>query len=307
MALSSAAMAQENIEKAFEALRFDEAQEETMSSHHVDKAPETGVMEGMSDVYEFKITNVNVASRQLIIDVRNAFTKDREAAYSMSSGTNGGAETYTSLAVGDGSGGGVAIGLMENSKWMYACFLDPADENQNYRYAYGFEWVEKNDGTITGRMVKTYALTQKSRQSKKQWRSIRINRNGKTINVGDQSFSFGSGFPFDNSSVFDTDSVFFPFDNSSVFDTDSVFFSHERSSESWLSEFNTYKRLFQKNPDGTAASHYATYIYKLCKNVSPLEDVEKNLVATEIEKLKKKTNDEFLQQLFDMSIERLKK
>ena len=290
MALSSAAMAQENIEKAFEALRFDEAQEETMSSHHVDKAPETGVMEGMSDVYEFKITNVNVASRQLIIDVRNAFTKDKEAAYSMSSGTNGGAETYTSLAVGDGNSGSVAIGLMENSKWMYACFLDPADEDQNHRYAYGFEWVETKDGTITGRMVKTYALTQKSRQGKKQLRSITIN--GNSFNVDGQSFSFGSGFPFDNSSVFDTDSIFF---------------SHGRSSESWLSEFNTYKRLFQKNPDGTAASHYATYIYKLCKNVSPLEDVEKNLVATEIEKLKKKTNDEFIQQLFDMSIERLKK
>ncbi len=294
MALPIAMMAQVNIDEAFETLRLSDWQEETMSSHHVDKATDTGLMEGMSDEYEFKMTNVNVASRQLILDVRNAFTKDREAAYSMSSGTNGGAETYTSLAVGDGTGGGVTIGMMENSKWMYACFLDPADKEQNHRYAYGFEWVENNDGTIIGRMVKTYALTQKSRQSKKQWRSIRINRNGKTINVDGQSFSFGSGFPFDSSSVFD-------------FDTDSVFFSHERSTESWLSEFNTYKRLFLRNPDGTAASHYVTYIYKLCKNASSLDDVEKNLVATEIAKLKKKTNDEFLQQLFDMSIERLKK
>ena len=31
------------------------------------------------------------------------------------------------------------------------------------------------------------------------------------------------------------------------------------------------------------------------------------MVATEIVKLRKKTNDEFIQQLFDMSIERLKK
>ena len=294
MALPSVLMAQENIEKAFEALRQSDWQEETMSSHHVDKAPGTGTMEGMSDEYEFKIAKVNVASKQLILDIRNAFTKDREAAYSVSSGTQGGAETYTSLAVGDGNGGGVAIGVMKDSKWMYACFLDPADEEQNHRYAYGFEWVEKKDGSIIGRMVKTYATTQKYRQSKRQSRSIIINgyRNGKEFKVDGQSFSFGNGFPFDDSLVFDTDSVFF---------------SREKSSESWLSEFNTYKKLFLKNPDGTAASHYATYLYKLCKNAKSLEDAEKKIVETEIRKLKNKTKDEFIQQLFDMSVVRLKK
>ena len=290
MAMPSALMAQQNIEKAFEILRQSDWQEETMSSHHVDKNPETDVMEGMSDEYEFKITKVNVSGKQLITDVRNAFTKDREAAYSVSSGTQGGAETYTSLAVGDGNGGGIAIGLMNDSKWTYACFLDPEDKEKNHRYAYGFEWVEKKDGTIIGRMVKSYATTQKYRQGKKRI-SSRISINGKEINVDGQSFSF-SGFPFDNSSVFGTDSISF---------------SHERSIESWLSEFNTYKNLFQKNPDGTAASHYATYIYKLCKNAKSLENVEKNMVVAEIKKLKAKTTDEFIQQLFDMSIERLKK
>ena len=291
ISLPSALMAQQNIEKAFDALRESDYQEETMSRHQVDKNPDTNVMEGMSDEYEFKIIKVNAASKQLVTDVRNAFTKDREAAYSVSSGTNGGAETYTSLAVGDGNDGGVAIGLMNGSKWKYACFLDPEDKEQNHRYAYGFEWVEEKDGTIIGRMVKTYATTQKYRKSKRRI-SSRISINGKEINVDGQSFSFGNGFPFDNSSAFNTDSVFF---------------SHERSSEYWLSEFNTYKKLFQKNPDGTAASHYATYIYKLCKNAKSLEDVEKNMVATEIKKLKSKTKDDFIQQLFDMSIERLKK
>jgi hypothetical protein len=84
-------------------------------------------------------------------------------------------------------------------------------------------------------------------------------------------------------------------------------FSSEKTSEVWLTEFNTYKNLFLKNPNGAAANSYATQIYKLCKNAKSLEDVEKNMVATEITKLKKKTNDEFIQQLFDMSIERLKK
>ena len=92
-----------------------------------------------------------------------------------------------------------------------------------------------------------------------------------------------------------------------MFDSDSISFNRERSSEGWLSEFNTYKRLYQNNPDGAAANYYATYIYKLCKKADCLEDGEKQLVATEIKRLKAKTKDEFIQQLFDMGIERLKK
>lgn len=289
--LPSAVMAQENIEKAFEALRQSDYQEETMSSHHVDKNPETDVMEGMSDEYEFKIAKVNGASKQLILDIRNAFTKDREAAYSVSSGTHGGAEAYTSLAVGDGNGGSVAIGLMNGSKWTYACFLDPEDEEQNHRFAYGFEWVEKDDGTIIGRMVKTYATTQKYRKSNRKIRS-RISINGKEVDVDGSSFSLGSGFPSDASSVFDIDSIFF---------------NREKSSESWLSEFNTYKNLFLKNPDGTAAGHYVTSIYRLCKKPDSLDDDERKLVSEEIYKLSNKTKDEFIQQLFAMSIKLLKK
>ena len=272
-ALPSVLMAQENIQKAFDALRLSDYQEETMSSHHVDKTPETGVMEGMSDEYEFKITKENEAGKQLITDIRNAFTKDRDAAYRMSSGSQGGAEAYTSLAVGDGNSGGVPIGQMKDSKWIYACFLDPADSEQIHRYAYGFEWVEKNNGTIIGRMVKTYATTQKHRQGKRQMRVITVN--GNNINVDGQSFPFGSGLPYDK--------------------------------EPWLYAFNTYKNLFLKNPDATTASHYATSIYKLCKNADSLEEAEKNLVITEIKKMKTKTTDEFIQQLFDMSVEQLKK
>ena len=288
-ALPSALMAQQHIEKAFEALRVNDYQEETMSRHQVDKAQDTGVMEGMSDEYEFKITKVNAASKQLISDIRNAFTKDREAAYKVSSGTHGGAESYTSLAVGN-NGGGIAIGLMNDSKWMYACFLDPADKEKIHRYAYGFEWVEQKDGTIIGRLVKTYATTQKYRMGRNKKMSSKISINGKEINVDGQSFSFGSGFPFDGSSVFDSDSLFF---------------NRERSTESWLSEFNTYKNHFLKRPDGNTSSHYATYIYKLCKNAGMLDADEKKMVAQEIAKLKTSTKDEFIKQLFDMSIKRL--
>jgi hypothetical protein len=181
--------------------------------------------------------------------------------------------------VGNSNKGGVAIGLMQGSKWIYACFLDPEDSLRQHRYAYALEWVDDGD-KIRGRIAKTYATTLKFRQSRHQSRTITVN--GKNIKMSGSGFSSGDGFTWSG-------------------------FSSEKTSEVWLTEFNTYKNLFLKNPNGTAANSYATQIYKLCKNAKSLEDVEKNMVTTEITKLKKKTNDEFIQQLFDMSIERLKK
>ena len=168
-------------------------------------------------------------------------------------------------------------------------FLYNDDPEKIYRYAYALEWVEKDKKTQV-RLAITYATTLQYRNSKRQTRTFIVN--GEEVRVDGNSFSLSNGFPFGNSSVFDRDSTFF---------------NQERSSESWLSEFNTYKRLYQRNPDGSAANYYATYIYKLCKKADSLEDGEKQLVATEIKRLKAKTKDEFIQQLFDMSIERLKK
>ena len=81
-------------------------------------------MEGMSDEYEFKIAEK--ANKHLITAIRQAFDKDEQAAYSVSTGSHGGAENYISLAVGNGNKG-VGIGEMKDSKWIYACFLDPED------------------------------------------------------------------------------------------------------------------------------------------------------------------------------------
>ena len=81
------------------------------------------------------------------------------------------------------------------------------------------------------------------------------------------------------------------------------------SSETWINKFNNLRTLFQKKSEGPAANTWATQIYKLCKDkdAQSLDDAEKNLVETEIKKLKAKTEDEFIQQLFDLSIEQLKK
>lgn len=266
MLLPSAVLAQQHIQQAFDALRNSNIKE-ISSRHSVEKDPDLGTMEGLEDTYDFELTDNR--DKRLIDNIRKAFELDEAHAYSVSTGSNGNSEDFVSLAVGDSNKGGVAIGLIKDSKWIYSCFLDPNDTLRQHRYAYALEWAE-NGNKIRGRIVKTYATTLKFRQEKKQSRTITVNGN---------NFAFGSFF--------------------SNADT--------KPSETWLSEFNTYKNLFLKNPDGNAANSYATQIYRLCKDTKSLEDVEKNIVATEIVKLKKKTKDEFIQQLFDMSIERLKK
>lgn len=278
MLLPTVSMAQENIQRAFEALRQSKEEEEVSARHSLDKDPETGMMEGLEDTYDFMITNPK--AKHFVDDIRKAFQQDEAQAYNVSSGTHGSNENYVSLAVGSSNNGGVAIGLMQGSQWIYACFLDPEDTLRQHRYAYALEWVDDGD-KIRGRIAKTYATTQKFRQSRHQSRTITVN--GNSIKLS------GSGSSSDDEFTW------------------SGFSSDDKSSETWLSEFNIYNNLFLKNPNGAAANSYATQIYKLCKNAKSLEDVEKNMVATEIAKLRKKTSDEFIQQLFDMSIERLKK
>ena len=286
-AMPAAMPEKENIQKAFDALRKSKNQQEVLSRYNVEKNPETGKMEGMSDVYEFAI--LNAQGKQLVSAIRDAFRKDEPKAYNVSTGTHGGASNYTALAVGNGNVGGVAIGLMEGSQYIYACFLDPDDEERNHRYAYALEWVE-DKGKITGQIVKTYAMTQKFRKSKTIASVITVN--GDKINMNGQEFSLGNGFPFNGSMVFSSDSLSL---------------DYKQGSDVWLGQFNTYKNLLLKNPDGVTASTYATRIYNLCKKADALDDDEKELVADELKRMKTKTDDELIQKLFDMSIERLKK
>ena len=285
MALPSALMAQENIEKTFEAL-LNEKNVEIKTQHSLERDPETGKKTAQADVYDFEVSSPTGLSR--IKAVQKAFEKDKEAAYQYRTVSHPGSD-YMSLAVGDGKSQSVAIGKIKGSDYIYACFLDKDDPEKKYRYAYAMEWLEKDKKTQV-RLAITYATTQKYRQSGKNIRSVIVN--GNEINVDGNSFSFGSGFPFDMNSVFGVDSVFL---------------NREMSSESWLSKFNTYKNLFLKNPDGAAASYYATQIYGLCKNVDKMDEVEKKLVKSEILKLKMETTDEFIWKLFNMSIERLDK
>ena len=281
-AMPAAMTAQENIQKAFEALLNDKIVE-TKTQHSLERDPETGQKSAQADVYDFVVTNASALSR--IKDIERAFDKDKNAAYQIRSGNGNAGRNHVSLAVGNNSSQSVAIGSMKGSNYIYACFLDPDDAEKKYRYAYAIEWLEKGQKTQV-RLVITYATTQKYREKNSTRRRIIIN--GQEFNVDGGNFS---GFPFDNSSVFVNDSVY----------------SLQRTNGGWLTQFNIYKNRFLKNPEGIAANTYVTQIYNLCKKADALDDDEKELVADELKRMKTKTDDELIQKLFDMSIERLKK
>ena len=277
MLMPLTAHAQGFIKRAFNVLITSEpAQVE--SSHKLNKNPGTGVKEGQLDVYEFTIP---ISHHDLVDNVERAFEEDKEKAYSLKTVSSKKSYDYTSLAVG-GDDSGYPLGDIKGSRYIYALFLDPEDMTKTHRYAYAMEW-RKDEKEIVG--------------SGKKGRIFRIN--GNDVKLSANGFSFGDDDLF---------SGFFSMgEGLSAFGSDSTFVSSSIGSESWLSQFNTFKNLFLRNPNSTASNYYASHIYKMCKKADALDDMEKKMVIKELEKVMKATNDEFLQEMFQASIERLKK
>ena len=300
LAMPSTIMAQQNIQKAFDALLNDKITE-NKTRHVLDRDPETGRMTAMADVYDLTISSSSALER--LNDIRKAFDKDKKNAYSVNSGirqkdgedaeTDSFSSLFESMGlapvtlfVGDGKHSSVSIGSMKGSDYIYACFADKDDPDKRYRYAYALEWVEKAKKTKV-RLAVTYALRPESRDSKFKLKSIKIN---------------GNALNLEGISDLINDNI----NGLNEINIDSLISTRTKSPESWLSEFNTYKRLFLKHPDGSTATHHATSIYKLCKNAGMLDADEKKMVIRELDKLKAAAKDELIQNVFEMSIKKLK-
>ena len=295
LAMPSTIMAQQNIQKAFDALLKQKQVIKVTAHHDMEKDPETGVKKGQADVYDFTLPAGN-PWRQLVLDIEDAIYKDSENAYSVSSSENNKGVNYVTLVVGDGSSESVAIGKIPGSKYMYACFLDKKDPAKQYRYAYAVEWAEGEDG-IKGRIATTYGTTQKYREAsdngKKRIKSstITINRNPLNPLTKDKMFEMMSnnntyGFTLKLDAV------------------DSV----ATNSQEWLSQFSTARTLYGKylaehNP--TLRNLFANNIYNLCKRANVLDADEKKIVISEIARLRDATADEYSKSLLVLSIKKL--
>jgi hypothetical protein len=331
LAMPSTIMAQQNIKKAFDAL-LNEKITENRASHVLDRDPETGRMTAMADVYDFTISSKSALER--LDDVRKAFEIDKKDAYSVNSGIrekggeDGELESFASLFenigfpsvslfVGDGKHSSVSIGTMKGSDYIYACFADKDDPEHRYRYAYALEWVEKAKKTKV-RLAVTYALRPEARDSsygKKKSKVSRIIVNGKEYkkrnsddNADDDRIILdgvkinGMEVARDGIRELIEDGI----NNGININVDSLLAYREKTPESWLSEFNAYKRLFLKNPNGSTATHYATTIYSLCRKSAMLDRDEKKIVISELAKLKAAAKDELIQNIFEMCVKKLK-
>ena len=292
IAMPSAIMAQQNIQKAFDALLKQKQVIKVTAHHDMEKDPETGVKKGQADVYDFTLPAGN-PWRQLVLDIEDAIHKDSENAYSVSSSENNKGVNYVTLVVGDGSSESVAIGKIPGSKYMYACFLDKKDPAKQYRYAYAVEWAEGEDG-IKGRIATTYGTTQKYREAsdngKKRIKSstITINRNPLSKDkmlemIGNNAQRF----------TIKLDAV----------DTLAT------NSQEWLSQFSTARTMYGKylaehNP--TLTNVFANNIYNLCKKADVLDADEKKIVISEISRLRDATADEYTKNLLVLSIKKLR-
>ena len=291
IAMPSALMAQQNIQKAFDALLKQKQVIKVTAHHDMEKDPETGVKKGQADVYDFTLPAGN-PWRQLVLDIEDAIHKDSENAYSVSSSENNKGVNYVTLVVGDGSSESVAIGKIPGSKYMYACFLDKKDPAKQYRYAYAVEWAEGQEG-IKGRIATTYGTTQKyleqSDYGKKRIKSstITINRNPLSKDkmfemIGNNAQRF----------TIKLDAV----------DTLAT------NSQEWLSQFSTARTMYGKylaehNP--TLTNVFANNIYNLCKKADVLDADEKKIVISEISRLRDATADEYSKSLLELSIKKL--
>ena len=293
IAMPSALMAQQNIQKAFDALLKQKQVIKVVAHHDMEKDPETGVKKGQADVYDFTLPAGN-PWRQLVVDIEDAIHKDSENAYSVSSSENNKGVNYVTLVVGDGRSESVAIGKIPGSKYMYACFLDKNDPEKKYRYAYAVEWAEGEEG-IKGRIATTYGTTQKyleqSDYGKKRIKSstITINRNPLTKDKMFEMMGNNNTYGF-------------------TLNLDSVVFAANNSSQ-WLSHFSTFSSLYGKylaenNP--TSANIFANNIYNLCKRADVLDADEKKIVISEISRLRDATADEYTKNLLVLSIKKLR-
>lgn len=292
IAMPSALMAQQNIQKAFDALLKQKQVIKVTAHHDMEKDPETGVKKGQADVYDFTLPAGN-PWRQLVLDIEDAIYKDSENAYSVSSSENNKGVNYVTLVVGDGSSESVAIGKIPGSKYMYACFLDKKDPAKQYRYAYAVEWAEGEDG-IKGRIATTYGTTQKYREQSENGKK-RIKSSTITINRNPLS----------------KDQIFEMIGNNNtsglVFNLDSVVFAANNSSQ-WLSHFSTFSSLYSKclsEHKMTSANIFASNIYNLCKRTDVLDADEKKIVISEILRLRDATADEYSKSLLVLSIKKL--
>ena len=302
MMLSSACHAQKpipNIDQAFDKFVQDLSQDDLVTSSTMNTY-NIGMMKGFEfAIPERKQKMVDTFQKALLSNSRLAYISFTKKAGSLSLETN---------RVGYGKDNSMTyeFGAHKDRNYNLQYFRDSKDSTM--RYVYALVWYQGMDRSVKGSVYKFYS---KDPQTYKK------------ASDNTKSFSYMQPFSYTKPSVQSLDSLFsrvknFKFDKSLA---GSYYFDETppKDAAEFMMQLNTLRAAFKNAGDlysnfgnqvtrRTLQTGIANKIVKLCKGYGKLLNAdEKKFCATSLNKMKKDTDDEYLQSLLELTANSLRK
>ena len=302
MMLSSACHAQEPIpaiDQAFDKFVQDLLQDDLVTSSSMNTY-NIGMMKGFEfAIPERKQKMVDTFQKALLSNSRLAYISFTKKAGSLSLETN---------RVGYGKDNSMTyeFGAHKDRNYNLQYFRDSKDSTM--RYVYALVWYQGMDRSVKGSVYKFYS---KDPQTYKK------------PSANTKSFSYMQPFSYTKPSVQSLDSLFsrvknFKFDKSLA---GSYYFDETppKDAAEFMMQLNTLRAAFKNAGDlysnfgnqvtrRTLQTGIANKIVKLCKGYGKLLNAdEKKFCATSLNKMKKDTDDEYLQSLLELTANSLRK
>ena len=302
MVLSSACHAQkpiQNIDQAFDKFVQDLSQDDLVTSSTMNTY-NIGMMKG----FEFAVPR----KKQKMVDTfHKALLSNSRLAYISFTKKAGSASIETNrVGYGNNNSTTYEFGTHKDRNYNLQYFRDRKDSTM--RYVYALVWYQGMDRSVKGSVYKFYS---KDPQTYKK------------PSANTQSFSYTQPFSYTKPSVQSLDSLFsrvknFKFDKSLA---GSYYFDETppKDAAEFMMQLNTLRAAFKNAKDlypylgnqvtrRTLQTGIANKIVKLCKGYGKLLNAdEKKFCATSLNKMKKDTDDEYLQSLLELTANSLRK
>ena len=302
MVLSSACHAQKpipNIDQAFDKFVQDLSQDDLVTSSTMNTY-NIGMMKGFEfAIPERKQKMVDTFQKALLSNSRLAYISFTKKAGSLSLETN-------RVGYGNDNSMTYEFGTHKDRNYNLQYFRDSKDSTM--RYVYALVWYQGMDHSVKGSVYKFYS---KDPQTYKK----------PSANM--KSFSYTQPFSYTKPSIQDLDSLFLQRKNFN-FNMNlagSYYFDETppKDAAEFMMQLNTLRAAFKNAGDlysnfgnqvtrRTLQTGIANKIVKLCKGYGKLLNAdEKKFCATSLNKMKKDTDDEYLQSLLELTANSLRK
>lgn len=247
------------------------------------------------EVFSFTIPKGRKEQLKLVED---AFARDMKSAYNSAQGISGepryynpnGSYSVCALYVDDNNS--IPIGIKKGNNYSYACFLDTEDTIRTHRYAYFLEYGVKGN-QIVGRVGVSYSTTAQYRESMKN------NASKQNKNTGSKA-TLATVIGADAN-----DELQLAIQVLQSLSADDQAKKDVSPEEQWLAEFTLKVKWLRQNWNDDTATQYAASIYGLCKRSQCLDETERKLATSELNKLLKMVKDDTVITLLKASVERL--